>query len=112
MTSFIAPKPDFLPYGMWVFSDGSEVIFNRQELPIWWRRGIGHKSELVDPSIHIPGWIVERCRFAHDGETFDEYRGYQEDTPPCQWAPTSNRDMLETILAKFHAGEDVRKGND
>jgi hypothetical protein len=41
MTTFIAPKPDFLPYGMWVFSDGSEVIFNRQELPIWWRRGIG-----------------------------------------------------------------------
>jgi hypothetical protein len=109
MTTFIAPKPDFLPYGMWVFSDGSEVIFNRQELPIWWRRGIGHKSELVDPSIHIPGWVVARCRFAHDGETFGEYRGYQADIPPCQWAPTSTRDMLETILAKFHAGEDVRK---
>jgi hypothetical protein len=108
MTTFIAPKPDFLPYGMWVFSDGSEVLFNRQQLPIWWRRGIGHKSERVDPSIHMPGWVVERCRFPRDGETFEEYRGHLEDRPPRQGTPTSNWDMLETILAKFHAGEDVR----
>jgi hypothetical protein len=52
-----------LPYGVWVCADGRQVLFNRDYLPIWQRRGIGHYGTEADPFEWVhwvrQGWFFD-----------------------------------------------------
>lgn len=58
-----SPLPDFvpsriwLPYGVWELSDGSEVVFSRDYLPMW--RILNERAERVAPWLWIRGIVAE-----------------------------------------------------
>jgi len=58
-----APLPDFvpsriwLPYGLWKLSDGSEVLFSRDYLPMW--RISRDRTERLAPWLWIKGILAE-----------------------------------------------------
>lgn len=58
-----SPLPDFvpsriwLPYGVWELSDGSEVVFSRDYLPMW--RIANERTERVAPWLWIKGIVAE-----------------------------------------------------
>lgn len=65
-----SPLPDFvpsriwLPYGVWKLSDGSEVVFSRDYLPMW--RISPNRVERLAPWLWIKS-IVEETHFASPG---------------------------------------------
>lgn len=67
-----SPLPDFvpsriwLPYGVWKLSDGSEVPFSRDYLPLW--RISNDRAERLAPWLWIKD-IMEETRFANTGTT-------------------------------------------
>lgn len=60
------PLPDFvpsrlwLPYGFWTLTDGSTVIFSRDNVPMW--KVAGGQTERLEPWTTIQGW-KERAYF-------------------------------------------------
>ena len=65
-----SPLPDFvpsriwLPYGVWKLSDGSEVVFSRDYLPMW--RISNDRTERIAPWFWIKGMVAE-IHFASPG---------------------------------------------
>ncbi len=58
------PSRIWLPYGVWKLSDGSEVVFSRDYLPMW--RISNDRTERIAPWLWIKG-IVEEIHFASPG---------------------------------------------
>lgn len=89
-----SPLPDFvpsriwLPYGLWKLSDGSEVLFSRDYLPMW--RISNHRTERIAPWLWIKN-IVEETHFANSGT--------------ATWASGPARERAVSYLQRHHISE-------
>ena len=62
--SDFVPSRIWLPYGVWKLSDGSEILFSRDYLPMW--RLSNDRTERIAPWLWIKG-IVAETHFASPG---------------------------------------------
>jgi hypothetical protein len=82
------PARLWLPYGIWTYPDGSEVVFSRDYLPLW--RIAGNGVERLDPWLWMQGWVKERW-FAKETETgWSRGQGRRMRWPICKCTAFSN----------------------
>jgi hypothetical protein len=81
-----------LPYWIYRYADGSEVVVNRRYQVIWHRRGIGTPAEAGG---NFPSGFVDRRRF------------YGENPKHNPWRDPQALARLEQDLRDFVDGKDV-----
>lgn len=101
------PMRLLLPYGKWTCENGTEVLFNRDYLPIWTRE-TNRKVNTIDPDTHI-NYIGEPEFYFGDGNA--PWNGEKNTLVKCRnilnhWNVGHRKSKLVLALA-----DSVQKGN-
>lgn len=90
-----------LPYGLWVLSDGCNVLFNRNYKPMLVRQSLATSVTVANPEWWVP-WEIQRWFFSDaDAPWRARYKSY---TRAKRAACVGARMRAETVLRFFNAG--------
>lgn len=96
----------YLPYGVWVFANGTQILFTRSYKAIWARK-FDHLGEMVDCAISPK--LVHHTSFMPDditrvGELHFRSDGHMNPRSDPRWV-----ERCRKIVADFITGKDVMK---